>query len=807
MLDEKDPLPGVSAAAARQRLSRELHLLVLRAEHEVGKSLSRPELARRINVSPASLYAYLNGTTLPRGDVFDRLLTALGASDNEVGPLATLRDRAEVAQRSRPAGGVQEASPRSVVATMAASQASVRPYQLPAVTFDVVGRNAELAELDQVAAVRAPAGRPVLITAIAGTAGVGKTTLAVHWAHRVRDQFPDGLLYVNLRGYDERMPVDPEQALHDFLQALGVGAVAIPAGLDAKAALFRTLLAERRMLVVVDNVHTADQARPLLPGSPTCLALVTSRDRLESLVVREGAHRVELDVLSRADAVTLLDRRLGAGRLVGTDDAAFELVELCSRLPLALGVAAARLQARPVETLRGLVDDLRDVHRRLDVLGSSEADVDLRTVFQWSYAALPDPAARLFRLLGVHPGPDLDDYACAALLGVHRRPVDALRALAAAHLTTEPSPGRRGLHDLLRGFAVERSWDDEAPVRLAAATRMLDYYLSTALLANRLIQIGRAGELPTVECAWPTPPMASYADAMSWFSDELPALRMLIPLAADLGLRTHAWRLAWACTVFLRRTGRRSARVAVHRVALDAALAAGDRTAYAATLRLLADALARDGGQDEAIGLLHTSLAEFRALGDRDGIRQAYLSLARVHEARHQYAAALEDATHALRLARGRGGGDLLARADGLTAVSRQRCWLGDHDDALSLGLRALALYIRIGHLEGQKDVLMTIGLAEHRLGQLHQARLHHERSLDLDRELGDDYWAAKNLERLADIHQDLGDEAQAERLRAEALALLERLGHPDARALRPLVGNRGGDGPDDAGILPKEGG
>ncbi|WP_158884540.1 ATP-binding protein [Amycolatopsis anabasis] len=363
------------------------------------------------------------------------------------------------------------------------------PHQLPADVRGFTGRSGYLEKLDALIPEAENHGdRAVVISAIAGTAGVGKTALAVHWAHRVRDRFPDGQLYTNLCGYDHAgVPADPDAVLENFLHALDVPAEKVPGDLAAKQCLYRSVLAGRRMLIVLDNACSAEQIRPLLPGEGTCLVVVTSRNRLSGLVAREGAERVTLDVLPLAEAVELLRSILGSDR----DRTAIleSLAELCVRLPLALRIVAERAATSAVP-LTELVAELTDERSRLDAL-TPDGDEDttaVRAVFSWSYRALPPPDARVFRLLGLHPGPDLGLHAAAALAGVSqaetRRRLDRL---VGAHMLERH--GRRfRFHDLLRVYAAERAHEDEtATERDAARRRMLDWYLHTASAATTAV--------------------------------------------------------------------------------------------------------------------------------------------------------------------------------------------------------------------------------------------------------------------------------------------------------------------------------
>jgi NB-ARC domain len=355
------------------------------------------------------------------------------------------------------------------------------PRQLPADVTFFTGRDAELAKLDALLDHGTPAA--VVISAIAGTAGMGKTSLAVHWAYRVRERFPDGELYVNLRGYDPGPPVTPEQALDGFLRALDVPAEKIPHDVDAQAGLYRSLLAGRRMVVVLDNAASPDQVRPLLPGSPPCVVVVTSRSRLSGLIAREGAYRLTLDVLPAEDAVTLLRHAIGADRVDAEPGAAAEVARHCGYLPLALRIAAERAAARAHLRLADLAEELAVEHDRLDLLTADDDEITgVRAVFSWSYRTLAPETARAFRLLGRHPGPDVGVASAAALTGSTTTSVRRqLDALTSAHLVTETRRDRYQFHDLLRAYATERASLDESPdENTHTIRRVLEWYLHTA---------------------------------------------------------------------------------------------------------------------------------------------------------------------------------------------------------------------------------------------------------------------------------------------------------------------------------------
>src|SRR6266699_4271343 len=336
---------------------------------------------------------------------------------------------------------------------------SVVPRQLPISIGNFAGRAAEHATLTGLLHHADDQCGTTVVATIAGMAGVGKTALAVRWAHRVADRFPDGQLYANLRGFGPSdSPVPPADALCGFLEALGVPAAQVPEWPEARAGLYRSLLEGRRVLVLLDNAGGADQVRPLLPASPGCLALVTSRSQLTGLAVAEGACLVSLDVLSQAEAWELLTLRLQAGRLEAEPQAAHELIGLTARLPLALAVVAARAVAHPACPLEELAAELRDARDRLHVLDGGEASADVRTAFSWSYRRLSEAAARMSRLLSIHPGPDVTAAAAASLAGVPRPGArHALAELTAGGLLTEAVPGRYTCHDLVRDYSSEQS--------------------------------------------------------------------------------------------------------------------------------------------------------------------------------------------------------------------------------------------------------------------------------------------------------------------------------------------------------------
>jgi DNA-binding SARP family transcriptional activator len=377
----------------------------------------------------------------------------------------------------------------------AAELARPVPRQLPGMAAQFTGRVMELAALDSMlreAGDEEPG--TVVIAAICGAAGVGKTALAIRWAHRVADRFPDGQLYVNLRGFDPSgAPAETAEVIRGFLEALGVTPERIPPGLSEQVGLYRSLLARRRLLIVLDNARGERQVRPLLPAGPGCLVVVTSRNALTGLAAAEGAQLLSLRVLAPAEARQMLAARLGSEQAEAEPAAVAEIARLCAYLPLALSVAAARAAARPGLPLATLATELRAGHRRLDALDSGDPAVSVRGIFSGSYEGLSDPAQRMFRLLGVHPGPDISAAAAASLAGAEQAEADrGLAELTRAHLLEEYRPGRYAFHDLLRAYAAEQAAASDGSVeRGEVIGRVLDHYLYTLQAANRILRSSR----------------------------------------------------------------------------------------------------------------------------------------------------------------------------------------------------------------------------------------------------------------------------------------------------------------------------
>jgi DNA-binding SARP family transcriptional activator/tetratricopeptide (TPR) repeat protein len=661
---------------------------------------------------------------------------------------------------------------------------AVVPRQLPTAVAHFVGREPELSRLDALAAAAKESDGAVVIAVIGGTAGVGKTALAVQWAHRAAGRFPDGQLYVDLRGFGpDGAPKSPGEALGGFLLAMQP-AMQIPAGIDARAGLYRSLTADKRLLVVLDNARDVDQVRPLLPGSPGSMVLVTSRDRLPGLAAAEGAHLLTLDVLGEAEAEALVVARAGTGR-AAERGAVAEIAELCSRLPLALAVAAARAAARPALSLAELAAELRDVRNRLDALDPGDPSASARAVFSWSHESLTPPAARLFRLLGLHPGPDIGVSAAASLAGVSAiQGRVMLGELARSHVVAEPSADRFGLHDLLKAYARERIQADE---HYAATNRMVDYYLHTAHAMSLLLYPPReAITLAPAQAGTLREDLATYQQAWSWAEAECLIMLEMVPLAANTGLARHAWQLAWALEIFLSRSGRWDELAQIQQVALGAARQAGDVTGQAHAHCGVGWTSVLQGRYEDGTFHLGRAALLFRQLGDGSGEARAHVRAYRAfwQEGRHEEA--FQSAQRALSLYRA--SGYRAGQAGALNNIAMYHIHLGDYERALDCCRQALAVFRELGYLLGEANVLDSLGDAYHGLGRPDDAIACYQESLAAFRELGDRHNQAEILIHLAVAYRASGADQDARRCLEQALAILTELKHRDAAQVEAML-------------------
>lgn len=669
------------------------------------------------------------------------------------------------------------------------------PRQLPAPIRHFVGRDQYIRMLTEQLADPAAPGGTVLISAIDGTAGIGKSALAVNWAWQIADRCPAGQLFTDLHGFDPvRAPADPLEVLRGFLDALGVPPARVPPGIDAQIGLYRSLLADRRALVVLDNARDADQVRPLLPGGRLCVVVVTSRRQLTGLVAAEGAVPVTLDLLSREESRQLLTRRLGMQRVSADAEATDQLLDICGGLPLALSIAAAHAAQRPNVPLRDLVKRLREEARLLDGFDTGEAATSPRAVFSWSYRDLNPGAARMFRHLGLQPGHDCSAVAAARLADV---PLPRARAqlaeLARSNLVGEQVPGRFALHDLLAAFAHERACERETPAdTLAALERVLDYYLTTAQTAGQLLDptrhLSSAANAPAVAQSGIVAEdteveVATHEQALAWFEAEHAVLVAAVDRAFEAGLDQYAWRIPWSLTTSFDRRARWAELTRVLRVALTAAERSGDTAGQARAHRGLGNCAVQLNDFAAAEAHFRSALAVFVRLGDLSGQAAAELGLswATARDSRHDVA--LE---HALRgLALYRDAGNRVGAANALNAAGWQHAKLADYPAALAACAEALEVMREVGDRQGAAATLDSLGYARFHLADFPEAIAHYREAVDLRQDLGDRYGRAGTLIRLGDAHDGAGDHDAAIAVWREALGILEDLRHPDADEAR----------------------
>ncbi|MET9057201.1 BTAD domain-containing putative transcriptional regulator [Streptomyces antibioticus] len=615
----------------------------------------------------------------------------------------------------------------------------VVPAELPHDIPGFAGRAGELTLLHKL--LETVSGSTVVVSAIGGAAGVGKTALAVHWAHQVRDRFPDGQLYVNLHGFDhDRQPLEPGEALELLLRSLGLAASEIPAHHEAQGRVFRTLLAGRRMLVLLDNAASAEQVRPLLPSSPDCCVVVTSRNRLGDLVARDGARVLALGLLQTDEARALLRRILGGERISGEGEAVGELIRLCGGLPLALRVAAARLAGDPALRTADLVAEMREGGKLEALELDADADSPLRTAFSVSYRVLAPGARRLFRLLGLFPGAEFTGEVAAALLDV---PLPQARrllgALVSAHLVEPVAVGRYRFHDLLREYARECALAEETAVeRDAALERLLVWYLCAA---RAVAGPGLFPELPDGIRDIGVYPGLPSSERGSWLDAERGNLISVIRHAAQYGPRPVAWCLTSTLFSHFWVHLPRKTWQTVAQTALDAAVTDGDPRGQAAT---------------------HSSLAA--AEWDRGHVRQA-----------------MEHATQALDLSRENGWVMGEASALGLRGFARwSMAQLGGAHDDFSFGLR---IFREVGHRYFEGFGMIGLGLACRDLGRLREAAENLEGAVRLEAE---DYWwdAGSALQILGGVYWELGRLTDGLALLGTELESGKRAGYRDGRAM-----------------------
>jgi tetratricopeptide (TPR) repeat protein len=661
------------------------------------------------------------------------------------------------------------------------------PRQLPPDVVYFTDRETYMAQLH--AWLDTPCEDAAPAEVIAGTGGVGKTSLAAHWAHQVRDRFPDGDLYVDLRGYHVERAVSAEEALDQLLRTLGVSAERIPVGVDAKAALYRSLLHKRKMLIILDNAATVGQVRPLLPGSPSCRVLITSRSQLTGLTTREGAHRIPLDVLPPERAIQLLTQIVGAERMQDDHDALAELIRYCGYLPLALRIAAERLVTSPYFSVADIVAQLAEVRERLDILATDDDFTTVRSVFYWSYRALPPDVARMFRLLGLPAGPDISARAAAVLAGVtEAKSRQLLDALVGAHLLQQVGPRRYRFHDLLRVYAAERAEADEPEVeRRAAVYRLLTWYARSADAASGIIaphltripaNLADSGDAP--------PEFPDRLAALHWCDEEYANIVAAVGQAEEMGEHSLVWQLPMVLFAYLLVRRPFIDWITTHNAGIASAELMNNVPAQV-WLRTSVGLAHREVGEyDLALENFRLAVAGWRRIGQLWGeawalrdIGKTYHILGHIPEA----IGAIEPAL-AIHIAEGDTWGEAVAR----TMLALAHHSLGHADEALADLHRALNIYRDHGDQRNVAGNMSNLGLVYGSLGQTEQAIEYLEQALAINRAV--DFWHGEALahERLGIVLRQADQiESSNEHLRAAAV-LYDALGDPHADEVRDLL-------------------
>ena len=704
------------------------------------------------------------------------------------------RELSELHSRILAGDGAVLAAPRARAATQAPAPAVTVPQQLPTATRYFTGRRQELADLTDLLQHTSHGSGTVVISAIDGMAGIGKTALAVYAAHQLAAKFPDGQLFLDLHGYTEgQQPRTTDEALNWLLRALGVPPARIPRDGDQAAALYRERLADTRTLIVLDNAAAEAQVRPLLPGTGSCLVLVTSRRRLKAL---DDARSVSLDLLPVSDAIALLRQVAGLDRISADDPQLSEIAELCGYLPLALRIAASLLRHRPTWPLEHLAEQLRDQHQLLATL--SDGERRLAAVFDLSYASLDERHRLLWRRLGLVPGPDLDAYAAAAL--VESDPASAaglLEDLVDHNLLTAYAPGRYRLHDLLRVQARALTETDPAPESRAALERLLNFYAYTAQAAS--LPIARS---PRPEPDGPAPahgPVLSGPDtARAWLRTEQPNLEAAFTHASTHGFDGQAVALAAGLAETMQADGPFTHALRIHQAAAAIAERLGQRAAQANALASLGRIRAMTGDYLGARDALAQAQQIQYETGDRLGEAGALIDLGRVRFLTGDHAGADDATASALELYRTIG--DRQGEASALIDLGRLRFMGGDYPGADDAYSRALEIHRALGHQPGQASALNELGRVRTMTGDYPGAAAAHAQALEIYHALSHRTGEANALNELGRVQALNGDYAGAEAAHTRALEIYHALGHgPGEAATLTSLGSartRNGDQP-----------
>jgi tetratricopeptide (TPR) repeat protein len=749
------------------------------------------QLAATTHYSASTLARVTNGQTLPSLEATLAFAAACG------GDIAEWRDAwARVAIRSgtpESATAVSSSAPPAQrVPAAVRSPAWGAPAQLPPDTADFTGRDEQVKLLCEVLTTPPAGGRQgaVPISVVTGMGGIGKTTLAVHAAHRVHHQFPDGQLFASLRGTTPD-PAEPAALLATFLRQLGVDPDALPVSTEERGALYRSLLAGRRVLILLDDAHDAAQVRPLIPGTAGCVVVVTMRYRVSGLA---GAAHLDLEPLSRRDASTLLGRIAGTARVAAEPRAVSTILAACGNLPLAIRLVGARLASRPAWKVMDLADRLDAARRQLDELRF--ADQDVRASFEISYASLsvreavPSQAARGFCLLALWTGQDIDLAAAASLLGEDIRKAEPiLEHLVDMHLMESFRPGRYSMHGLLRAFAAERAERElSRPARIAAVTRLITWY---ALAANAMDAVvapkRRRTEVQAVPGVAPAPDLRSPADAVEWGENEHANLLSASRLSQSSGLHELAWQLPTALWGFFRLQRHARSMVDTQEIALASTLDSKNKEAEAMVRNNLATALTMAGKYEDAISHLDASVTIRTSLGDEDGAARTLNNLGIA-----SMEAGLPDEAlgYLLRsLAYRQAAGKTLEQATIHCNLGNIYLLLGRFTESVSHCESAERIYEREAEAgEGRAEALLTMSQALHRRGDLDHARRRAEEAVAAHRDIYDQHGTAASLRQLGTILHEDGNPAGAQKAWLESARTLRRLDDPGASEVEALI-------------------
>ncbi|GIF77832.1 SARP family transcriptional regulator [Asanoa siamensis] len=661
------------------------------------------------------------------------------------------------------------------------------PRQLPTEMIGFAGRGRHLRQLDVALEEheRGLTNRSTILI-LNGMAGVGKTVLAAHWARAVADRFPDGQVWLNLRGYDCRASVTSHQALTFVLRSLGVPGAKIPPDPDGQAALYRSLTDGRRLLIVLDNADSSEQVRSLLPGGAGHFILVTGRDDLLGLVVEDGATRVVLGVFTSDEAQQMFRSRVGDRKTALELEIMDRIIERCGRLPLALAIAAARAAARPAFPLSVLERQLAETQSGLDAFSSPDIATDVRAVFSWSYLKLTPPAARVFRLLCLHPATDISTGAAAAVAGLTLRQVrPLLDMLAAAHMIVEQRPDRFVLHDLLHVYGQElASAVESREERAAAQRRLLEWMTCSALSARPLLQPSESRVMPPALSAGVEPVIfAGERDAREWFEVERRALVAGVHLAQAAGFDDLCWRLSYGLWVHLHLTGAWDDVITTHRAGLGAAERLDDQVGRIYMHSGLG-AIYRVTGQSHlAVQTHQAALSIARATADELGIAMALNNLSAAHRDAGDLEQALSGFRESSRLQEGSGRLGNLAITQyqiGLTLTAAGRVV-----EAIPVLVQARRAFQSLGHRRGDARAAQALAAAYQRLEQFRESAKHHWFAATAYRDLGDRWFEAAALTQLGHVYLHSGRDGQSRDAWRRAAAIYEDLNSPEAHVIR----------------------